>query len=86
MSKIKGFKTTLQHLEFTSIKEADYADKDKSLGLYEINLIPEKSYQDIIGFRGAFNEVGAEALNTLPEDKKKEVFRELFLMEALCVL
>ncbi|AQS07535.1 glycoside hydrolase family 30 protein [Clostridium beijerinckii] len=49
--------------------------KDKSYHTLELN---GESYQTIDGFGGCFNELGYIALKKIPNDKKEEVFRNLF--------
>lgn len=49
--------------------------KDKSYHTLELN---GESYQTIYGFGGCFNELGYIALKKIPNDKKEEVFRNLF--------
>jgi glucosylceramidase len=43
-----------------------------------IRLDPDCRYQEMLGFGGAFNEVGWEALKSLDESKRDEVMRALF--------
>ncbi|WP_165876139.1 glycoside hydrolase family 30 protein [Mariniflexile fucanivorans] len=45
-----------------------------------INLYPNIEFQTFEGFGGAFNEIGGEALMTLPKAKQKEVAANLFNM------
>lgn len=47
----------------------------------DIVIHPEKEYQEIIGFGGAFNEVGWEAIKCLNEDAKNSLMKELFTKE-----
>lgn len=49
--------------------------KDKSYHTLELN---GESYQTIDGFGGCFNELGYIALKKIPNDKKEEVFKNLF--------
>jgi glucosylceramidase len=43
-----------------------------------IVLVPDVEFQTIEGIGGAFNEIGGEALMSLPTDKKQEVLANLF--------
>ncbi|HEX2944326.1 MAG TPA: glycoside hydrolase family 30 protein [Clostridia bacterium] len=52
------------------------AGSDEKLSV--LNIEPGKTYQEIIGFGGAFNEIGWEALKVLDEQKKSEVIGALF--------
>ncbi|OHX67838.1 hypothetical protein NH26_16590 [Flammeovirga pacifica] len=45
---------------------------------HEITLYPSIEYQTIEGIGGAFNEVGGEALSSLPEKQQDEVMQHLF--------
>ena len=44
----------------------------------DITLVPENEYQEIIGFGGAFNEIGWEALSHMDDSKKAGVMGALF--------
>lgn len=43
-----------------------------------IEISPDSTRQSIDGFGGCFNELGWEALQTLPEEKRQEVLKNLF--------
>lgn len=79
MNKLKVWKTSKEQMEFSPIKGLDFSEKQEDI--IDINLSNTEQYQEIIGFGGAFNEVGWEAISHLTQDKKKEIFDELFLKE-----
>jgi glucosylceramidase len=81
MSVIKTYKTSSNKIEFSSVKELNSKKSSDNLTLSQINIFPEEEYQEILGFGGAFNEVGWEAISSLDDEKKKEVFNELFTKE-----
>lgn len=81
VTKIKACKTSLNKIEFSSLKELNSTKIAEGINFSQINIIPEEEYQEILGFGGAFNEVGWEAISSLDEEKRKEVFDELFSKE-----
>jgi glucosylceramidase len=81
MSKINAWKTSINKVEFSSIKELNSTKVSEGINLFQINIDPEEEYQEILGFGGAFNEAGWEAVNSLDEEKKRVVFNELFSKE-----
>jgi glucosylceramidase len=81
MSVIKTYKTSSNKIEFSSVKELNFKKNSDNLTLTQINIFPEEEYQEVLGFGGAFNEIGWEAISSLDEEKKKEVFNELFTKE-----
>ncbi|MDP4090087.1 MAG: glycoside hydrolase family 30 beta sandwich domain-containing protein [Bacillota bacterium] len=78
MSKIEAWKTSISNLEFSSLKELKHGE---AVSLSQVNIIPEEEYQEVMGFGGAFNELGWEAISCLTEDKRKEIFDALFTEE-----
>ncbi len=49
-----------------------------------ISIYPEKEQQIIDGFGGCFNELGWEAINSLPESSQNEIYEALFDTEKGC--
>lgn len=56
-------------------------DKRNDLEQHLINIHPDFTYQEIIGFGGAFTESAAEAYSALSQDKKQEFMEAYFSRE-----
>jgi glucosylceramidase len=78
MSKVQVWKTSRDDMNFSSYSGVGEEAGVNELKASQININAEQEYQDILGFGGAFNEVGWEAISALNEDKKLELFNELF--------
>lgn len=63
---------------FCKVEAKGLSDAVPSKRQPDIILIPETEYQEIMGFGGAFNEIGWEALSHVEEQKKAEVMEALF--------
>lgn len=50
----------------------------------DLEVFPDKKHQEIDGFGGCFNEMGWEALKSLPEEMRDSVLRQLFDPQAGC--
>lgn len=74
MFNIEAFKTSkgTEKLVFCKQEEVNGAGEET------ISIVPEKKYQEIIGFGGALNELGWEAIDFLDKDRKASLFEELF--------
>jgi glucosylceramidase len=81
MSEIKVWKTSRDRLDFNDCGQVNKENKFENLKISEISVDDKETYQEIFGFGGAFNEVGWEAISSLEEHKKKEIFSELFTKE-----
>ena len=60
------------------VKETKYSVVSKSDTVNAIQIFADKPLQEIDGFGGCFNELGWEALNTLPEKKRNTILQDLF--------
>lgn len=74
--KVSIITTTLKKPWFEVKDYNKTANKNESSEI--IKIYPDSSLQKIDGFGGAFNELGWDAIQTLPIDKQKEVMQSLF--------
>jgi glucosylceramidase len=63
---------------------SDVAVKESTKREPQISIKTDRVRQKVDGFGGCFNELGWEALKSLPENKKDEIFRDLFDKEKGC--
>lgn len=77
MFKVESFKTSkgTEMFVFCDSEEVNEIEEET------ISISPERKYQEIIGFGGALNELGFEALNFLDKDKKTSLLEDLFTDE-----
>ncbi len=70
---IEVYETSASGNKLTNIESY----KGDSANIY-IQLLPEETYQKIIGFGGAFTEASASLLNQLSNDKRQEIIESYF--------
>lgn len=73
--KVKVYYVTLNEAQ-NSIQEYSFETPEKAR--HRINVYPDIEFQTMEGMGGAFNEIGGEALQSLPADLQDEVMRKLF--------
>ena len=71
--EIKIFETSRSGNKLTELKEFSSIDH-----ISEITLNPDKKYQTITGFGGAFTESSAYLLNQMSKEKRKEILDAYF--------
>jgi glucosylceramidase len=78
MSKITAWKTTKDELNCSKVNDFKIVPEVEKLYNAKIKIDSSKEYQEILGFGGAFNEVGFEAIASLNTEGKDELFKALF--------
>jgi glucosylceramidase len=78
MSKITAWKTSENEMNCRQISHIEMSNQSNKVDKCNLNINTGKEYQEILGFGGAFNEVGWEAITSLDNEAKDKVFRELF--------
>ena len=56
----------------------DWTKTDSSAGVFSITLNPQKKYQEILGFGGAFSDASCFMFNQLSARARAELFHRLF--------
>lgn len=74
MFRFEAWKTSGEKYKF---EECAQLIKSSSIGTV-INIVPERKYQEIIGFGGALNELGFETLSYAEKEKRDEILENLF--------
>lgn len=75
VTKIETNQNKNLYFNHSNIQATQYSSKLE----YEIvNIYPEMTYQEIIGFGGAITESTAYAYSLLPDDKKQEFIKDVF--------
>ncbi len=68
----------IEGLKISSSPIKKYHSEYESENVKVLRLYPEITFQTMEGIGGAFNEIGGEALMSLPEDKRNELMHNLF--------
>ena len=75
---VEVFETSASGNQMTMVSEFTVADS-----VSKITLNPEKKYQTITGFGGAFTESSAYLLNQLSKDNRAKIIEAYFVITAL---
>ena len=75
--QITGFTTTNSE-KWVSEKKVSFVSVSNTINKADITIFPSQRQQQIDGVGGCFNELGWEALNVLPDNKKNKVLLDLF--------
>lgn len=78
MNSVGVWKTNKDEEKLSKIDNSKGYSGEQTLEKYNIEIIPDNEFQEIIGFGGAFNEIGWEALTALNEEGRNLVMEELF--------
>jgi glucosylceramidase len=78
MSEITVWKTTKDDLGCKQVDYSEVSNKLNNCCVKAVSINLEKEYQEILGFGGAFNEVGWEAISALDAEGKNKVMNSLF--------
>ncbi len=80
--EVEVWATKLEKGEASPIFKVNNSDTSKKIGWKNrIFIQPEITFQTVEGIGGAFNEIGGEALLSLPKKKQKELMNNLFSKE-----